>query len=55
VIEVVGMRAPVAAYGLVILIRRSGPGVIVLASFSLPVVPDFDVFGATAISLTGLV
>ncbi|WP_156928147.1 hypothetical protein [Bradyrhizobium sp. Tv2a-2] len=49
------MRAPVAAYGLVILIRRSGPDVSVLASLSLPIAPNPDVFRATAIPVSGLI
>jgi hypothetical protein len=48
------MGAPVAANGLAILIR-SGRDTIFLASFSLPIAPDFDVFGATSIPRTGLV
>jgi hypothetical protein len=49
------MRAPVAAYGFVILIRRRRPDMVVLGSLSLPIAPDFDVIGATAILLTRLV
>jgi hypothetical protein len=48
------MRAPVATDRCVILIR-SGRDMIILASLSFPIAPDFDVFGATAIPLTGLI
>jgi hypothetical protein len=49
------MRAPVAADGLVFLVRRIAPGVIALVSLSLPIAPDLHVFSTIAILLTGLV
>jgi hypothetical protein len=47
------MRAPVAAY--VFVLRVPTPSAIILASLGPPITSDFDVFGAAAILLTGLV
>jgi hypothetical protein len=48
------MRAPVAAYGLVVLICCRSPGLAVAAFFGLPISADFDVFSAAPILRTGL-
>jgi hypothetical protein len=54
-VPVVRMRAPVAAYGLMIRAsRRRMPGVIFLAFLGLPIATDPDVLRATAILGTGL-
>ena len=49
------MRAPVAAYGLVVLVCGSSSGVTVAASLGPPIATDFDVFSPAAILLTGLI
>jgi hypothetical protein len=45
------MRAPVAAYGLVFLLRRWASGAITLATLGLPIAPDPNILAAVAILL----
>jgi len=55
VILFVRMRAPIPAYGLVVLLNWSGTRMAALTFLGLPIATDPDVFGAAKILLTGLV
>ncbi|KRQ03551.1 hypothetical protein AOQ71_33220 [Bradyrhizobium manausense] len=53
-IPILGVSAPVAAHGLMVLVRRGLASVITLAALGLPVASDRDILRAATILLAGL-